>query len=33
MNPESYARDIEEVVSGGWVLYDSSKGLADEFSP
>jgi len=31
MNPESYARDIEEVVSGGWVLYDSSKELADEF--
>jgi len=31
MNPESYARDIEEVVSGGWVLYDSSKELAEEF--
>jgi len=31
MNPESYARDIEEVVSGGWVLYDSSKELDDEF--
>ncbi|HUF74949.1 MAG TPA: 2-oxoacid:acceptor oxidoreductase subunit alpha [Longimicrobiales bacterium] len=31
MNPQSYARDIEEVVSGGWVLYDSSKELDDEF--
>ena len=31
MNPESYARDIEEVASGGWVLYDSSKELDDEF--
>ena len=31
MNPESYARDIEEVVSGGWVLYDSTRELADEF--
>ena len=31
MNPESYARDIEEVVSGGWVLYDSTKELDDEF--
>ena len=31
MNPESYARDIDEVVSGGWVLYDSSKPLEDEF--
>ncbi len=31
MNPESYARDIEEVVSGGWVLYDNTKELADEF--
>jgi 2-oxoglutarate ferredoxin oxidoreductase subunit alpha len=31
MNPESYARDIDEVVSGGWVLYDNSKELDDEF--
>jgi 2-oxoglutarate ferredoxin oxidoreductase subunit alpha len=31
MNPESYARDIEEVVSGGWVLYDNTKELDDEF--
>ncbi|MGD2046132.1 MAG: 2-oxoacid:acceptor oxidoreductase subunit alpha [Gemmatimonadota bacterium] len=31
MNPESYARDIEEVVSGGWVVYDNSKELDDEF--
>ena len=31
MNPESYARDIEEVVSGGWILYDSSRELSDEF--
>ncbi|HSH74722.1 MAG TPA: 2-oxoacid:acceptor oxidoreductase subunit alpha, partial [Longimicrobiales bacterium] len=31
MNPQSYARDIEEVVSGGWVLYDSTKELEDEF--
>ena len=30
MNPESYARDINEVVSGGWVLYDSTKALDDE---
>jgi 2-oxoglutarate ferredoxin oxidoreductase subunit alpha len=30
MNPQSYARDIDEVVSGGWVLYDSSKELDDE---
>jgi 2-oxoglutarate ferredoxin oxidoreductase subunit alpha len=31
MNPESYARDIEEVVSGGWILYDSSCKLSEEF--
>jgi len=31
MNPQSYARDIEEVVPGGWVLYDSTKELEDEF--
>jgi 2-oxoglutarate ferredoxin oxidoreductase subunit alpha len=28
MNPETYARDIREVRSGGWVLYDSSWPLA-----
>jgi len=31
MNPQSYARDIEEVVSGGWVLYDSTRDLDEEF--
>ena len=31
MNPESYARDIEEVVSGGWILYDSTRELNEEF--
>jgi 2-oxoglutarate/2-oxoacid ferredoxin oxidoreductase subunit alpha len=31
MNPQSYARDIEEVDSGGWILYDSTRELADEF--
>ncbi len=31
MNPESYARDIEEVVSGGWVLYDNTRELDGEF--
>jgi len=30
MNPQSYARDIEEVVSGGWILYDDTKKLDDE---
>jgi 2-oxoglutarate ferredoxin oxidoreductase subunit alpha len=30
MNPQSYERDIDEVVSGGWVLYDSTKELDDE---
>jgi len=30
MNPQSYARDIEEVVSGGWVLYDNTRELDDE---
>jgi 2-oxoglutarate ferredoxin oxidoreductase subunit alpha len=29
MNPQSYQRDIDEVVSGGWVLYDSTKELDD----
>ncbi len=27
MNPQSYARDIDEVQPGGWVLYDSTKEL------
>jgi len=27
MNPQSYARDIAEVVSGGWVLYDDTRPL------
>ena len=31
MNPESYARDIEEVVSGGWVVYDNTRELDAEF--
>lgn len=31
MNPESYARDIEEVESGGWILYDNTRELDDEF--
>jgi 2-oxoglutarate ferredoxin oxidoreductase subunit alpha len=31
MNPESYARDIQEVQAGGWVLYDSTKALDHEF--
>ncbi|GMV04906.1 MAG: MFS transporter [Gemmatimonadota bacterium] len=30
MNPQSYARDIAEVESGGWVLYDSTRELDDE---
>ncbi len=31
MNPQSYARDIEEVVSGGWILYDNTRELDEEF--
>jgi 2-oxoglutarate ferredoxin oxidoreductase subunit alpha len=31
MNPESYARDINDVVPGGWVLYDNTRELEDEF--
>jgi 2-oxoglutarate ferredoxin oxidoreductase subunit alpha len=27
MNPASYERDIAEAVSGGWVLYDSTREL------
>ncbi len=30
MNPQSYVRDIEEVASGGWILYDSSRELDDQ---
>ena len=30
MNPQSYERDIEEVVSGGWVLYDNTRELPVE---
>ena len=29
MNPETYARDIDELVPGGWLLYDSSWPMAD----
>ncbi|MXX67791.1 MAG: 2-oxoacid:acceptor oxidoreductase subunit alpha [Gemmatimonadales bacterium] len=29
MNPETYAQDIEELVPGGWLLYDSSWPMAD----
>lgn len=28
MNPETFARDIKEVRSEGWVLYDSTKPIA-----
>ncbi len=31
MNPQSYARDIEEVTSGGWILYDNTRELDAEF--
>ena len=30
MNPQSYARDVDEVVSGGWILYDNTRELDDE---
>jgi 2-oxoglutarate/2-oxoacid ferredoxin oxidoreductase subunit alpha len=30
MNPASYARDVKEVRSGGWVLHDASWPLSDE---
>ncbi len=30
MNPATYARDIDEVQTGGWVLHDSSWPLARE---
>lgn len=29
MNPATYARDIEELTPGGWLLYDSSWPMAD----
>src|SRR5512147_2836111 len=29
MNPATYARDIAEIRSGGWLLYDSSWPLPD----
>ncbi|MEO7332069.1 MAG: 2-oxoacid:acceptor oxidoreductase family protein, partial [Minicystis sp.] len=32
MNAETYARDIKEVRSGGWVLYDSSWPLDKELA-
>lgn len=28
MNPSTYAQDVSEVVSGGWILYDDSWPLA-----
>jgi 2-oxoglutarate ferredoxin oxidoreductase subunit alpha len=31
MNPQSYARDIEEVTSGGWIVYDNTRELDAEF--
>ncbi|MGE0787660.1 MAG: 2-oxoacid:acceptor oxidoreductase subunit alpha [Sandaracinaceae bacterium] len=31
MNPQTYAKDIAGVVSGGWVLHDSSWPLAESF--
>jgi 2-oxoglutarate ferredoxin oxidoreductase subunit alpha len=30
MNPQSYASDIEEVTSGGWVLYDNTREFDKE---
>jgi 2-oxoglutarate ferredoxin oxidoreductase subunit alpha len=30
MNPRSYAQDIAECESGGWVLYDSTREMPDE---
>ncbi len=29
MNAETYARDVQEVRSGGWVLYDSTLAARD----
>jgi 2-oxoglutarate ferredoxin oxidoreductase subunit alpha len=31
MNPKTYQQDIEECRSGGWVLYDSTWPLPEEF--
>ena len=31
MNPQSYAQDVAEVVSGGWVVYDNSRELDARF--
>ena len=31
MNPETYERDIEELVPGGWLLYDLSWPMATDF--
>lgn len=31
MNPQSYERDVAECESGGWVLYDSTREMPDEF--
>ena len=31
VNPESMAQDVKEVQSGGYLLYDSTKPLHDEF--
>ena len=25
MNPQTYEEDMQEVISGGWLLYDSSR--------
>jgi 2-oxoglutarate ferredoxin oxidoreductase subunit alpha len=30
MNPQSYQRDIQEVESGGWVLYDATRELDED---
>ncbi|MGH7476201.1 MAG: 2-oxoacid:acceptor oxidoreductase subunit alpha [Longimicrobiales bacterium] len=30
MNPASYARDVAEVVTGGWLIHDSTWPLRDE---
>jgi 2-oxoglutarate ferredoxin oxidoreductase subunit alpha len=30
MNPQSYERDVAEVESGGWLLYDSTRDMDDD---
>ncbi len=30
MNPQTYRKDVDSVVDGGWILYDSTWPLADE---